>query len=344
MLHRIARGEASPDSTPDRPSELVDNCSRRINYLRVAITDRCNLRCRYCRPEKGVLFIPHQEILSLEELERIVGIFCDLGISKVRVTGGEPFSRKGCTSFLGRLKQLNGVERLYITTNGVKTSRFLDELAGIGLDGINLSLDTLDQKRFWKITRRDYLTSVLKTLHGTLHRGIPLKVNSVVLKDTSDAEMISLASLTQKSDITLRFIERMPFSGVERTEKIENGDLYQRLHRIFPALEECETTVPTTARIFSIPGYKGKLGLIQGHSRLFCQTCNKLRITPVGMLKTCLYDNGALDLKGLLRRGADDQEIKEAIVACVGNRFVNGHEAEQFFSQLTEPSMANIGG
>ena len=230
MLHSIARGGASPQSVPDRSSGLVDNHGRRINYLRVAITDRCNLRCRYCRPEKGVPFIPHQEILTFEELERLVAIFSGLGINKVRVTGGEPFSRKGCISFFSRLKQIEGVEHLHITTNGVKTARFLDELAGIGLDGINLSLDTLDQKRFWKITRRDYLSSVLKTLHGVLDRGIPLKINSVVLKDTSDEEMMRLAGLTQKAAISLRFIERMPFSGTQRAEKIENGRPHRSHH------------------------------------------------------------------------------------------------------------------
>jgi cyclic pyranopterin phosphate synthase len=289
-------------------------------------------------------FIPHKEILRFEELERLVAIFCSLGISKVRVTGGEPFSRRGCLPFLTRLRKIDGLQHLHITTNGVKTSRFLDELAAIDIDSINVSLDTLDQKRFWRITRRDYLEAVMQTVHGVLARSIPLKINSVVLKDTSDDEIIRLAGLARDFPIALRFIEKMPFSGTVRSGKLENGNLSQRLKRIFPAIEECTDTLPTTARIFSLPGYKGSLGIIQGYSRLFCSTCNKVRITPTGMLKTCLYDNGVLDLKKMLRSGLDDKEIKSVIFNCVQNRCVNGHEAELNAKRAKEPSMASIGG
>ena len=334
----------NPPHNSPKNGGLIDGWGRRISYLRLAITDRCNLRCRYCRPEKGVPFIPHQEILRFEELERLVAIFCALGINKVRVTGGEPFSRRGCLPFLTRLRQIDGVQHLHITTNGVKTSRYLDELAAIDLNGMNVSLDSLEQKKFWQITRRDYLEAVLQTVHGAIAMGIPLKINSVVLEDTSDNEIIQLAGLPRDYPITLRFIERMPFSGTVRSEKLENGNLSQRLKRLFPAIEECVTVLPTTARIFTLPGYRGNLGLIQGYSRKFCETCNKVRITPTGMLKTCLYDNEALDLKMLLRTGASDHEIREAVVDCVQNRFKNGHEAERFSSRTKEPSMAMIGG
>jgi cyclic pyranopterin phosphate synthase len=337
----------SPPTNPSTFPEdggLVDGWGRRITYLRLAITDRCNLRCRYCRAEGGVHFIPHNEILRFEELERLVAVFCSLGIHKVRVTGGEPFSRRGCLPFMARLRKVDGVQHLHITTNGVKTSRYLDELAALALDGINVSLDTLDKNRFWRITRRNYLEAVLQTVHGAIERGIPLKINSVILDDTSDDEIIQLAGLARDFPITLRFIERMPFSGTMRFRKIENGNLSLRLKRLFPAIEECFTDLPTTAHLFALPGYKGNLGVIQGYSRLFCKTCNKVRITPTGMLKTCLYDNGALDLKMLLRTGAGDYEIRRAILACVQNRFINGHEAERFSSQAKEPSMAMIGG
>ncbi len=348
IMKEFQRNHPSPPSTKPNNSihdgGLVDGRGRRITYLRLAITDRCNLRCRYCRPERGVPFIPHEEILRFEELERVVAVFCSLGLTKVRVTGGEPFSRRGCLHFLKRLRQIDGVQYLYITTNGVKTSRDLDELGAIGLNGINVSLDTLDHKRFWKITRRNYLTAVLQTIHGALIREIPLKINSVVLEDTCDDEIIQLAGLAREFPLTLRFIERMPFSGAVRSKKLANTNLSRRLKRIFPAIEECAAALPTTARIFALPGYKGNLGLIQGYSRKFCETCNKVRITPSGMLKTCLYDNGALDLKKLLRSGAGDYEIREAIIACVQNRFDNGHEAELFCSRTKEPSMAMIGG
>jgi cyclic pyranopterin phosphate synthase len=346
-MNDFHKNPPTPHSNPltfPEDGSLVDMQGRRITYLRLSITDRCNLRCRYCRPEEGVPFIPHTEILRFEELERLVAIFCALGINKVRVTGGEPFSRRGCLPFLTRLRQIDGVQHLHITTNGVKTSRYLDELAAIGLDGINVSLDTLDQNRFRKITRRDYLEAVLQTVHGILARGTPLKINSVVLEDTSDDEIKQLAGLARDFPVTLRFIERMPFSGTVRSEKLENGNLSLRLKRIFPAIEESNTALPTTARIFTLPAYKGNLGIIQGYSRGFCQTCNKARITPTGMLKTCLYDNGALDLKKLLRDGAGDYEIRKAIVVCVQNRFINGHAAERLSSGASEPPMAMIGG
>jgi cyclic pyranopterin phosphate synthase len=339
MTHRHANFTGQSSDT-----RLIDNHNRPITYLRLSITDRCNLRCRYCRPEKGVPFIPHEEILTFEELERVATIFCGLGVDKVRVTGGEPFARKGCLQFLQRLRKIEGLRTLRITTNGVKMDQCLDGLADLGIDGINLSLDTLDQKRFWQITRRDYFESVLQGLHDIVARQIPLKINSVVLADTSDEEIVGLAGLAKKLPITLRFIEKMPFSGISRPEKLVNGNLLQRLKKIFPIMTECSQDKPTTARIFSLPDYKGTIGLIQGYSRLFCKTCNKVRITPTGMLKTCLYDNGVLDLKGLLRNGASDQELQQAIRECVLNRHANGHDAEMVSRQKVEPSMATIGG
>jgi len=325
-------------------ARLQDNHNRHITYLRLSITDRCNLRCRYCRPEEGVPFVPHEEILSFEELERLAAVFCSLGVTKVRVTGGEPFARKGCMEFLQRLKKIPGLDHLHITTNGVETYHHLDALAGLDIDSINLSLDTLDYRRFKYITRRDNFEEVIQTLEGIVARNIPLKINSVVLADTTDDEIARLAGFAQYFPISVRFIERMPFSGETAPEKLVNGHLVQRLTRIFPALEEQPNETPSTARIFTMPGFKSTIGVIQGYSRLFCKSCNKVRITPVGMLKTCLYDNGVLDLKRMLRSGAGDAEIKAAVLNCIRNRCVNGHEAEQLARRAGEPSMSSIGG
>ena len=343
-IHSVSEGSIPPSVLDSHPHNLSDNYGRRINYLRLAITDRCNLRCRYCRPESGVPFIPHNEILRFEELERFVRILTSLGVNKVRVTGGEPFSRRGCLDFLARLKSIPGVEFLHVTTNGVKTARFLDELVEIGISGINLSLDTINPKRFWQITRRDYLEAVLATLYGALQRNLPLKVNSVVLPDTTDEEIRELSVIAKDHPVTLRFIEIMPFSGVSRPNKLVNGNLLKRLRGIFPDLHEEPAALPTTATVFAHPGFKGKIGTINGHSRLFCATCNKVRITPEGMLKTCLYDDGALDLKGLVRTDALDHEIRAAIRAAVDNRFANGREAEQSCRREKETSMSMIGG
>jgi len=324
---------------------LQDNHNRPINYLRLSVTDRCNLRCRYCRPEKGVPFVEHKEILTFEELEKLTAIFCAMGISKVRVTGGEPFARKGCLDFLRRLRTTKGLHALHITTNGVETYQYLDALAELGIDGINLSLDTLDHRRFQYITRRDCYEEVVQTLQSIIEHKIPLKLNSVVLADTSDAEIIRLAGLAANFPIAVRFIEKMPFSGISKPAKLVNGHLLQRLQRIFPEMKEHQSDSPTTARVFTLPGYTGTIGIIQGYSRLFCSTCNKVRITPTGMLKTCLYDNGVLDLKNMLRSGSDDQKIATAIFDCIKKRCANGHVAEQLAARRDgEPSMASIGG
>lgn len=329
---------------PSAATELFDNYGRTITYLRLSITDRCNLRCRYCRPEKGIPFIPHAEILSFEELERLTAVFCAMGVNKVRVTGGEPFARKGCVPFLQRLKEVKGIHSLHITTNGVETAHYLDALAELGIASINLSIDTLDQQRFWRITRRDHLEEVIWTLHEIIARQIPLKINSVVLADTTDEEIVELADLAREYLLTLRFIEKMPFAGIIRTKKLVSDNLLRRIGRIFPFMKEYPQKQPTTARIFSLPGFKGKIGIIQGYSRLFCSTCNKVRITPTGMLKTCLYDDGVLDLKKMLRQDASDKEIKAAVKECVRNRCANGHEAEHHAHRIKEPSMASIGG
>jgi cyclic pyranopterin phosphate synthase len=323
---------------------LLDNHNRPINYLRLSITDRCNLRCRYCRPEEGVPFVPHEEILSFEELEHLAAIFCGMGVEKIRVTGGEPFARKGCLEFLQRLRNIKGLHNLHITTNGVETYQYLDALAELGIDGINLSLDTLNHRRFRHITRRDYFEEVVQTLQSIIEHRIPLKINSVVLADTSDDEIIRLAGLARYSPITIRFIEKMPFAGISRPVKLVNGQLLQRLKRIFPALEEQPSDSPSTARIYSLPDFTGTVGIIQGYSRLFCATCNKVRITPTGMLKTCLYDNGVLDLKRMLRKGMDDAGIEAAILGSLQNRCLSGHEAEVIAGRVREPSMATIGG
>ena len=329
----------------DNPqTTLVDGRGRRITYLRLAITDRCNLRCRYCRPENGVPFIPHGEILTFEELLRLVAIFRDMGVNKVRVTGGEPFSRRGCLDFLARLRKMPGIDFLHITTNGVKTGRFLDRLQDIGIDGINLSLDTLDPARFLAITRRGYLEAVLETLHGAVARGLPLKINSVVLADTTDTEIRALAGLAEKMPVTVRFIEKMPFSGGAVPAMPETGQLAARLRAVFPAMHEESPPLSGTARLFSLPGYRGKIGIIEGYSRKFCPACNKLRITPVGMLKACLYDNGVLDLKSMLRQGAGNHKIAAAVRECARKRFADGHAAQDACLRADEPSMSVIGG
>jgi len=338
------RGIPIPNAPPECPQGMIDNHGRRITYLRLAITDRCNLRCRYCMPEGGVDFVPHAEILTYAELERLVRLISALGVSKIRITGGEPFVRRDCLQFMRRLQGIKTVQSLHVTTNGVATLPHLDGLAELGIAGINLSLDTLERDRFQEITRRDHHAQVLATLEGCLQRRLPLKINTVVQDDTSDSEILAMANLARQHPLSLRFIEIMPFSGPGTTSRSQPQPLRERLQGLLPALVLLVAPQPATARLYTIPGFTGSIGLIEGNSRRFCATCNKIRITPVGMLKSCLYDNGVLDLKALLRGGADDREIGEAIGAAVACRYRDGREAEANCARVNAPAMASIGG
>ncbi|MEW6428907.1 MAG: GTP 3',8-cyclase MoaA [Thermodesulfobacteriota bacterium] len=324
-------------------SPLRDNHGREINYLRLAVTDRCNLRCQYCMPEGGVDFVEHREILTLEELLRVARVFAAMGVGKVRITGGEPFARRDIMVLIRELAATRGIDRLHITTNGVAAAEHLPELKALGIAGINLSLDTLDPRRFWAITRRDALPQVLQTLETTLALAIPLKINTVVLDTTPDTDILAIAALARTTALTVRFIERMPFSG-GNSGRGGSPVLRQRLMTLFPGLEPEPTSAATTARLFTLTGFAGRIGLIEGYSRTFCRTCNKVRLTPKGMLKTCLYDDGVLDLKGMIRAGASDAAIAAAVAAALRRRFVDGHQAEGACRGGDEPSMASIGG
>lgn len=295
-------------------------------------------------PKDGVNVLGHEKILSYEELERLARIFVSLGVNKIRITGGEPFVRKNCLEFMQRLKEQNPGLHLHLTTNGVAVQPYLAALKALPINGINLSLDTLDPSRFREITRRDRLENVLAVFHEILRLELPLKVNAVVQADTTDAELVQLASLVHASPVALRFIELMPFSGAEKTEQLAAEPIGERLARLFPGLTEVAVNGVETARRFSVPGYAGTLGVIEGESRKFCGTCNKLRITPSGMLKNCLYDQGILDMRELLRREPDDGRVAERIIWCVSQKMRNGYEVAQQNEKKCQDSMASIGG
>ncbi|THB70953.1 MAG: GTP 3',8-cyclase MoaA [Desulfobulbaceae bacterium] len=323
---------------------LVDNHGRAITYLRLAITDRCNLRCRYCMPETGVESVDHSETLRYEELKQLVSILLPMGIEKIRITGGEPLVRRGCVDFMKSLKEDLGVEQIYLTTNGVEVGRYLPQMKALGIAGINLSLDTLNSQHYLAITRRDFFNRVYQALQEILTAHIPLKINSVVAHWTTDDEILHLAALAQKEALTLRFIEHMEFSGNQGEFTHGKEKLFNRIARLLPDYQEIDQPDFSTARLFEHPGFAGKIGIIEGHSRSFCGTCNKIRITPQGMLKACLYDNGVLDLREMLRSGVKDQLISCRIQECLEARYANGRVAQDSCQLNNHQSMASIGG
>lgn len=324
---------------------LFDNHNRPITYVRLAVTDRCNLRCFYCMPEDGIKYLSKRQVLTFEEMERVVRVLARLGVSKVRITGGEPFVRNGLMDFMRQLKAAPGVEEIHITTNGVLTGPHIPELVRLGIGSVNLSLDTLDRQRFHQITRRDELPAVLETLNALLASQIPVKINAVVMEGQNTDDLRSLAELSRKR-VSVRFIEEMPFNGEGSHYPVLNWT-YQRilteLRMLYPTLQKRPDAPFTTAATYQIPGYPGDLGIIAAFSRTFCGTCNRIRLTAQGTLKTCLYDDGVLDVRALLRSGASDDELTAAFLRAFAHRPKNGFEAEQKRGVVTE-SMATIGG
>ena len=325
---------------------IYDNHNRPITYLRLAVTDRCNLRCFYCMPEEGIKYLPKNQVLTYEEMERVVRVLAGLGVNKVRITGGEPFVRAGLMDFMHRLADIDGLNDISLTTNGVLTTPHIADLANLGVRAVNLSLDTLDRERFRQITRRDELPAVLNTLDALLSAGIQTKINAVVMDGQNTQDIVPLVELTRSLPVDVRFIEEMPFNG--------EGSHYPVLHwthqRIideirahFPTLQKLPDPPFSTSANYQIPGHRGTIGIIAAFSRTFCGTCNRIRLTAQGTLKTCLYDNGVLDVRALLRSGASDDELTAAFLSAFAHRPFNGFEAEQNRSEVTE-SMATIGG
>ncbi|HVV55769.1 MAG TPA: GTP 3',8-cyclase MoaA [Mucilaginibacter sp.] len=328
---------------------LTDNHGRKINYLRLAVTDRCNLRCFYCMPEEGLQWLSREDLMTYEEMLRICSLLVHMGIEKIRITGGEPFVRKDMMKFLTSLSKLNRLKELTITTNGVLTAPLVPELKKLGIKTVNLSLDTLDANRFFAITCRDEFAKVMDTLDALLKHGIQVKINAVVMEGKNTQDIIPMAGLTKDLPVSVRFIEEMPFNGEGHVYKGLQWDYMRIMEHIreqFPSLQKLDDPAYSTSNNYHIPGHKGDIGVIAAYSRTFCGTCNRIRITPQGVLKTCLYDEGVLNIRDQMRSGSRDDEIRTSLLQALGNRPKDGREAEQL-RNINDPaheSMATIGG
>jgi molybdenum cofactor biosynthesis protein A len=322
---------------------LFDNHGRIINYLRLAVTDRCNLRCFYCMPEEGIDWLARKDLMSYGEMLRICKVLIGKGIEKIRITGGEPFVRKDIMPFLTDLSKLDGLKELTLTTTGVLTAPLVPDLKKIGIRSVNLSLDTIDRNRFFAITRRDELPQVLETMDQLLRHGIEVKLNAVVMEGKNTDDIIPLVALTKELPVSVRFIEEMPFngSGTAHTNHWNYVKILEHIRQRYPAINKLQDPLFSTSYNYSIPGHKGSVGIIAAYSRSFCGTCNRIRITPQGMLKTCLYDNGVINMRDLMRAGSDDETIINALTTALGKRAKDGWEAEQ---NSVHESMAAIGG
>lgn len=323
---------------------LTDKFGRILNYLRLAVTERCNLRCTYCMPESGIVLKPEDQILAYEEMLRLVKLVIRMGVTKVRVTGGEPMIRKGITEFIRRLSSVSGLNEVHLTTNGFWGRQQIDELDSLNLAGVNFSLDTLNPERFKDITRRDAFDAVWATFMSLLEKSIPLKINAVIQRGVNEDEIIALSKLAQKYSLDVRFIEEMPFNGgVTDVNPFSAGEIQAILKAAYPAMQK--TSPPgSVSSNYTIAGFKGQLGIIAGFSRTFCSSCNRLRVTSTGQVKTCLYGKNELDLRALLRDGSSDEFIAQAISQAVNHKARDGFEAEKMAASPVHSSMSTIGG
>lgn len=329
--------------------ELKDKYGRVIDYIRIAVTDKCNLRCFYCMPNEGIDFVKKDELMSYEELLRCASVLSSVGVSKVRITGGEPFLRKDIMYFLKSLSETKGINKIAITTNGTQTLKYLDELLSLGIKSYNLSIDSINKERFYDITRRDYFDKVWNCFEEMSKKDLNLKLNAVVIKGKNIEDINPMVALTKDRNISVRFIEEMPFNGKGANYlnlEWNYKKILQHIEDHFGKATKLEDEKNSTSLNYKIPGHQGSFGIIPAYSRTFCGTCNRLRLTPMGIIKTCLYDEGIFNVRDLIRAGATDLQLLQTIESAVGQKYKDGFEAEAKRKQSPgiSESMTTIGG
>lgn len=323
---------------------LTDAFGRAHTYLRLSLTDRCNFRCVYCMPAEGVEWTPRAEILSFEEIERLVALFAGMGVTKVRLTGGEPTVRKGFLELAQRLARVHGVRELHLTTNGSRLAELAAPLARLGLAGVNISLDSLQRERFIQIARRDGLDQVVAGIDAALAQGLPTKLNMVVMPGVNDDEVPDFVELTREWPIQVRFIEFMPFArnGWDRQKVLSSAELRRRLTESVH-LVPLDSGLSAVAREYAVPGHAGTVGFVSSVTESFCAGCNRLRLTADGQFKTCLFLPSCLDLRGMVRSGAKDEELERAVRSALLGKWP-GHPTMNDWQQRDPLSMVQIGG
>ena len=325
---------------------LNDNYGRTIDYLRLAVTDRCNLRCRYCMPAEGIDFAPRQELLTYEEIERLSRVLTrQLGVKKLRITGGEPFARRDLMTLLRNIRPY--YRSVHMTTNATLLEAHLEELYQLDIRQLNISIDSLQPERFFEITRRDMFATVWSAIERALALDFRVKLNIVLMRDVNFSEFPDFLELARKRPLDVRFIEAMPFNEDDgnRNNFMSYHDMLAEITRLYPAVRP-EATIGSSASLhYRVPGFRGRIGLIPAYSRSLCGTCNRLRLTPKGQMRNCLYATHGLELLPLLRGGIDDDSLVAVIRDFVRGKPKDGFAAaaERGDSAAYE-SMTTIGG
>lgn len=324
---------------------MKDGEHRLINYLRISVIDRCNFKCMYCMPEGALTYLQKEEILSFEEITTICKSMADLGITKIKITGGEPLVRKDIVELVRQINKVEGIEEITLTTNGILLDTYLDDLIEAGISSINISLDTLIPERFKAITKVDGFERVYEALIRAIHSPLKsVKVNTLLMRGINDDEICQIARLAQYESVDVRFIEMMPIGLGKEIMPIKKDEIKQTLEK------ELGLLIPYNgkrgngpAQYWEIEGFKGKIGFISAVSECFCESCNRIRLTANGFLKLCLHYNKGIDLKSLIRSGISNEELTREIYHTIKHKPAHhdfGKEAEQIETKF----MAQIGG
>ncbi len=329
--------------------ELRDSFSRRISYLRISVTDRCNFRCVYCMPAEGIETLPREQILTFEEISRVARVGVSLGLRKIRLTGGEPTVRADLPLLVRLLRSIDGVEEISMTTNAARLTELATPLKAAGLDRVNISLDSLDRDRAAELARRDVLPSVLAGIEAAAAAGLtPLKLNAVVMRGVNDHELPALLTYALQHAAEMRFIEYMPMGDARfdahNRQTVPASEMIQRLRDGGFDLVRDDTRDPhDPARGWICRRTGARAGFITSMTQHFCDTCNRMRLTAEGGLRPCLHQDAEVDVRRILRNGGADEQIAEAFRQAAGRKWA-GHRMTQFVPMFSRKEMIAIGG
>lgn len=323
---------------------MNDNRGRRIDYLRISVTDRCNLRCRYCMPEEGTELFSHDEMLSLEELVRVCRCAAKLGISRIKLTGGEPLVRKNVVWLAGQLRDIPGIEDITMTSNGILLAEMAADLKRAGISCVNVSLDTLDAKRFAMITRRDSYEAVMRGIRSAKEAGLEVKINCAVMEDFQEPDVLDFAEFSIHNGIPVRFIEMMPIGQGRSFTALDNDRLLEVLKRCYQDVVPVEKQMGNGPAVYyAFADGKGCVGFISAVHHRFCGQCNRVRLTSDGYLKLCLAHEDGVNLRDVIRSGAGDGQLKAVMAESIGRK-PEGHLFGSGKREETCINMNRIGG
>lgn len=300
---------------------MIDQWGRKINYLRISVTDKCNLRCSYCMPEEGLKFISEDNILTKDEIMRVVKSAAELGVTRVRITGGEPLMRKDIIDIVKGIKVVRGIKEVNMTTNGILLSKHIRELVEAGLDGINISLDTLRPEVYKTLTRGGDLSNVLEAIELSLKNNLKVKLNAVIIKGINEEDIFNLAEIAEEKNVAVRFIELMPIGQGKKNIGLSSEEVKSIITSrkvLLSLVSSSEQSGP--AIYYKTKIGRGRIGFISSMSHSFCSSCNRIRITAEGFLKYCIHWNHGTDLKALLRREISDEELRNIIADGIFNK------------------------